>query len=216
MRRLPMTRSVDAENRTTKVGGFTLVELMVVIAIIAAIIALVLPTLGRSRDTAKAVECQVNLREIYNSLHLYRMNRDHYPGSSGVRFFLAPWEKNEIENDPKNAKIYVCPGDENLLQLIEGDYGVVAEELEDLENFDAEFTSYAGRNQKDYPLDFNRKASQLIVSDDDEMGMNHPNQVNVLYLDGTKDKILLDELDGEEFVVGEDSPLEVFRVLQSD
>ena len=57
--------------------GFTLVELMVVIAIIAAIVALVLPTLGASRDRAKAVECSINLGEIYRSINLY------YEGAAG-------------------------------------------------------------------------------------------------------------------------------------
>ncbi len=197
--------------------GFTLVELMVVIAIIAAIVALVLPTLGGARDRAKAVECSVNLKEIYGTINLYKGELNHYPSASGVRFFLQPWERKIIENDSKYAKIYVCPGDENLLQMIEGDYSFVAEQLEDLDHFDSEYTSYAGRNQKDYPMDFNKRASQLIVSDDDEMGLNHRTLVNVLYLDGIIDKVRLDDLaEGEEFYVGEDSPIEEFRVLQSD
>ncbi len=208
-------KTMNLKTKTTN-AGFTLVELMVVIAIIAAIIALVLPTLGRSRDTAKAVECQVNLKEIYGSLELYKTERNHYPNDSGIRFFLAPWNKGTLEKDPKYAKIYVCPGDENLLQMIEGDFAIVAEELEDWDHFSSDFTSYAGRNQKDFPINFNARASQLIVSDDDEMTLNHPNLVNCLYMDGSKEKILLEELDGEEFLVGEDSPLELFEVLTND
>jgi hypothetical protein len=127
-----------------------------------------------------------------------------------------PWKKKEIENDPKNAKIYVCPGDESVLQTIANDWTILAEALEDFDHFDSEMTSYSGRNQKDHKLDFTNRSSQLIVSDDDEDGLNHPNLVNVLYMDGTRDRVLLDKLEGEEFLVGEEAPLEEFRVLTNE
>jgi prepilin-type N-terminal cleavage/methylation domain-containing protein len=198
-------------------AGFTLVELMVVIAIIAAILAIALPTLMSGREKANAVLCQNNLKEIYNTIHMFKMEREHYPTESGVRFFLVPWHKKIIEQDPKNAKIYVCPGDENLLQNIRGDYAVLARELEDWDYISSEFTSYSGRNQKDHPLDFKRPASEPIVCDDDEGGLNHANQVNVLYLSGAIDRFLLADLEeGEVFLVGEESPIETFRVLSND
>jgi prepilin-type N-terminal cleavage/methylation domain-containing protein len=197
--------------------GFTLVELMVVIAIIAAIIALVLPTLMRGKDQANATLCQAHLSEIGKSLLLFKTQRDHYPKESGIRFFLAPWNRKVLEKDPKNAKIYVCPGDENLLQRIEGDYGIVAQELEDWEYFSSDYTSYAGRDQKRFPIDFNNPTSQLIVCDDDEDLPNHPSQINVLFMSGAVDRVLLDELEeGEEFILGEDSPLELFRVMTNE
>lgn len=209
-------KSCNSGLRDLKNGGFTLVELMVVIAIIAAIVALVLPTLGRSKQSAMAVLCGKHLSEIYNSIELFKGDHKYYPKESGVRFFLEPWNRGSVERDPKYAKIYTCPGDENLMQQIEGDYGIIAEELEDFEHFDPMFTSYAGRNQKDFPIDFNKRASQLIVSDDDDGGMNHPNQVNVLYMDGSVDKVLLEEFEGEDFYVGDDAPLEIFEVLSNE
>ncbi len=58
-----------------KATGFTLVELLVVITIIALLIALLLPALSKAREAANLVVCQVNQRQIGMGLFYY-MN-DH-------------------------------------------------------------------------------------------------------------------------------------------
>jgi prepilin-type N-terminal cleavage/methylation domain-containing protein/prepilin-type processing-associated H-X9-DG protein len=60
--------------------GFTLIELLVVVAIIAMLISILLPSLGKAKEMANRAHCSANLSGLTKSLNVYAaMNEDQYP-----------------------------------------------------------------------------------------------------------------------------------------
>src|SRR5262245_42320415 len=59
--------------------AFTLVEMLVVIAIIAVLIALFLPAVMAARDAVKATQCQSNLRQLGLAIAQYRDQNGAFP-----------------------------------------------------------------------------------------------------------------------------------------
>ena len=65
------TLSIDAGRRRTRSPAFTLVELLVVMAIIAIVAALLLPALNRSKASAQRVQCASSLHQFGLAAQMY-------------------------------------------------------------------------------------------------------------------------------------------------
>lgn len=111
--------------------GFTLVELLVVIGIIAILIGILVPTLSRAREHGRQTACLSNLRQLGIAFVMYaNANRGFMP-SSAAKANNRPhdwihWERNRKPEDSAiaryldrkfNEAVFRCPSDDVSLRF---------------------------------------------------------------------------------------------------
>ncbi|MGC4031258.1 MAG: DUF1559 domain-containing protein [Tepidisphaeraceae bacterium] len=95
--------SVTSKRRT----GFTLVELLVVIGIIALLISILLPSLNKAREAGRRVKCLSNMRQIVMAMQMFSQDSQGYmPGRgsktkyNGVKIGSSAWGTMSANTDP--------------------------------------------------------------------------------------------------------------------
>lgn len=111
MSRQNQNADARARSGTQSPTAFTLVELLVVIGIIALLISILLPSLQRARESAKAVQCMSNLRQwgiyytMYGSDYKGRLEPMDYSHAIDPNY----WPKSMKPYFKQNPGILFCP-----------------------------------------------------------------------------------------------------------
>lgn len=138
--------------------GFTLVELLVVIAIVALLVALLLPALATARELARRTGCAANLRSWMTAAETYTTDANgNYPGMTMFNTYLR-WDttKNSLWHGEQcgktmdryglTAQVQLCPS-----QTVKSQYSVAKNLTDDppvTGVYDSDYWHFFGRNNQ--------------------------------------------------------------------
>ncbi len=171
-------------------SAFTLIELLVVIAIIGILAALLIPTLARSKESARATACLSNLHQIGIALQLYVQDNENYLPvltNLGVTAISPPLTNPlptldvALTNHVSAGKVFACPSDDLRLFDLTGtsfwwNSLLNGQNADDLSAFKMKFEAHQ------IPLVFDKEAFHKTRGPD--FGVNY------LYADGHIQKLL--------------------------
>lgn len=110
-------------------SGFTLIEVLIVVVIMAVLAATIIPQFSASTDDAKASSQQFNIHTLRSQIELYKIHHSEYPGitdgklpqltsatndagtpGTGDAFPYGPYITGELPNNPYNNDNTVVGG----------------------------------------------------------------------------------------------------------
>lgn len=102
---------------------FTLIELLIVIAIIAILAAMLLPALSKARDNAKATQCLSNLKQFGTTFSMYQQDyRDYLPNNNSAVASdhwanrIQPYLGRPYDANNYTQGVWKCPSNTNQMQ----------------------------------------------------------------------------------------------------
>ncbi len=123
-----LARHISGRSQARKTG-FTLIEVLVVVAIIALLISILLPSLQAAREQARNAVCATNLKTTGHGFAYYsQAHQDFYPGAGSWPELVGPYIHRERKGNMKNLEeplstgehlarvdTYMCPNDPEFI-----------------------------------------------------------------------------------------------------
>jgi prepilin-type N-terminal cleavage/methylation domain-containing protein len=168
-------------DRTRSTHGFTLVELLTVIAIIAVLAALLFPVFATARGKAREIVCVSNLRQIGLSIKMYTQDYDEfYPWAvdptdkytpqiwSSFPDFQAqipfmPMMHEALQPYIKSQELFHCPADTGYT----------------IEDFTGQFLDATPSSYKKFGTSYNYR-TEISFRHSSEGSIRNPTELNVL------------------------------------
>ena len=97
--------ATPSQPRRRDAGGFTLIEVMVVIVILGVLAALIVPRVLGRPDEARIVAAKQDIASIMQALKLYKLDNRRYPSTE--QGLTALVERPSIAPQPENWKSYL-------------------------------------------------------------------------------------------------------------
>lgn len=92
-----MMHKISHDSRVPR--AFTLIELLTVIAIIGILAAILIPVVGKVRESARGSACASNVRQILTGLHLYAVDHgDRFPATQNSELEVGPFGVPQGQN----------------------------------------------------------------------------------------------------------------------
>jgi prepilin-type N-terminal cleavage/methylation domain-containing protein/prepilin-type processing-associated H-X9-DG protein len=91
--------------------GFTLIEILVVVAIIALLISILLPSLSKARELARGVACGTHMNQVFKGILFYtQQHADRLP-NFGYNTDVEWWPAQIARHVSYQFALYACPSD---------------------------------------------------------------------------------------------------------
>lgn len=124
-----MTRAIRRKSIANPHSGFTLMELLVVLAILGLLISLVGPRVLNQLGGAKTKTAAIQIKDLEQALEMYKLDVGRFPSTeqgltalvdkpAGIAGWNGPYLKSDVPLDPWNREYqYKYPGERGELDI---------------------------------------------------------------------------------------------------